>query len=125
MVPNSEKIMEVFIRGLPQSIKGNVTASKPQTLKEAINIAQRLMDQVTKHTLVQVSSDHKRKFDDKRTLNNNNYRNDNNNNYHNTNTNTNNRYNNHQPKQNRRQETFRSYAVTPTENNGYTGNRPL
>ncbi|GJR89493.1 putative reverse transcriptase domain-containing protein [Tanacetum coccineum] len=32
--------------GLPQSIKGNVTASKPQTLEEAINIAQRLMDQV-------------------------------------------------------------------------------
>ncbi|GJU02501.1 putative reverse transcriptase domain-containing protein [Tanacetum coccineum] len=71
MVPDSEKMMEVFIRGLPQSIEGNVTASKPQTLEEAINIAQRLMDQ------------------------------------------------------NRRQETFRSYAVTTTENNGYIGNRPL
>ncbi|GJZ90755.1 reverse transcriptase domain-containing protein [Tanacetum coccineum] len=81
------------------------------------------MDQVTKHTLVQVSSDHKRKFDDRRTFNNNNYRNDNNNNY--RNTNTNNRYNNHQPQQNRRQETFRAYATTPTERNGYTGNRPL
>ncbi|GJZ86201.1 putative reverse transcriptase domain-containing protein [Tanacetum coccineum] len=122
MVPDSEKMMEVFIRGLPRSIEGNVTASKPQTLEEAINIAQRLMDQVTKHTPVQVSSDHKRKFDDKRTFNNNNYRNDNNN-Y--RNTNTNNRYNNHQPQQNRRQETFRSYAVNPTENNGYTGNHPL
>ncbi|GJY57655.1 hypothetical protein Tco_0457547 [Tanacetum coccineum] len=50
---------------------GNVTASKPQTLEEAINIAQRLMDQ------------------------------------------------------NRRQETFRAYAATPTENNGYAGDRPL
>ncbi|GJY78058.1 putative reverse transcriptase domain-containing protein [Tanacetum coccineum] len=115
MVPDSEKMMEVFIGGLPRSIEGNVTASKPQTLEEAINIAQRLMDQVTKHTPVQVSSDHKRKFDDRRTFNNNNYRN----------TNTNNHYNNHQPQQNKRQETFRSYAVTPTENNGYTGNRPL
>ncbi|GJX00471.1 reverse transcriptase domain-containing protein, partial [Tanacetum coccineum] len=37
MVPNSEKLMEVFIGGLPISIKGNVTASKPQTLEEAIN----------------------------------------------------------------------------------------
>ncbi|GJX95276.1 putative reverse transcriptase domain-containing protein [Tanacetum coccineum] len=46
MVPNSEKMMEVFIEGLPQSIEGNVTTSKHQTLKEAINIAQRLMDQV-------------------------------------------------------------------------------
>ncbi|GKF28093.1 putative reverse transcriptase domain-containing protein, partial [Tanacetum coccineum] len=71
---------------------------------------------------VQVSSDHKRKFDYRRTFNNN-YRNDNNNNY--RNTNTNNRYNNHQPQQNRRQETFRAYAATPTENNGYTRNRPL
>ncbi|GJW39383.1 reverse transcriptase domain-containing protein [Tanacetum coccineum] len=63
--------MEVFIGGLPRSIEGNVTASKPQTLEEAITITQRLMDQ------------------------------------------------------NRRQETFRFYAVTPTENNGYTGNHPL
>nr|GFA29671.1 putative reverse transcriptase domain-containing protein [Tanacetum cinerariifolium] len=112
---DSEKMMEAFIEGLPQSIKGNVTASKPQTLKEAINIAQRLMDQVTKHTLVQVSSDHKQKFNDRRTFNNNHYHN----------TTTNNRYNNHQPQQNRRQETFRSYAATPTENSEYTGNHPL
>ncbi|GJX35621.1 hypothetical protein Tco_0247178 [Tanacetum coccineum] len=71
MVPTSKKMMEVFIGGLPRSIEGNVTASKPQNLEEAINIAQRLMDQ------------------------------------------------------NRRQETFRDYTATPTENNGYTGNRPL
>ncbi|GJY63017.1 reverse transcriptase domain-containing protein [Tanacetum coccineum] len=58
MVPDSEKIIEIFIGELPRSIEGNVTTSKPQTLKEAINIAQRLMDQVTKHTPVQVSSDH-------------------------------------------------------------------
>ncbi|GJZ81066.1 hypothetical protein Tco_0646060, partial [Tanacetum coccineum] len=38
--PNAEKLMEVFISGLPRSIEGNVTASKPQTLEEAINIAQ-------------------------------------------------------------------------------------
>nr|GEZ14408.1 reverse transcriptase domain-containing protein [Tanacetum cinerariifolium] len=62
MVSDSEGMIEAFIGALPQSIEGNVTASKPQTLKEAINIAQRLMDQ------------------------------------------------------NRRQETFRSYAATPTEN---------
>ncbi|GKA68733.1 reverse transcriptase domain-containing protein [Tanacetum coccineum] len=45
MVPDSKKMMEVFIRGLPQSIEENVTASKPQTLEEPINIAQRLMNQ--------------------------------------------------------------------------------
>ncbi|GKC86284.1 reverse transcriptase domain-containing protein [Tanacetum coccineum] len=71
MVPDFEKMMEVFIGVLPRSIERNVTASKPQTLEEAINIAQRLMDQ------------------------------------------------------NKRQKTFRAYTATPTENNGYTGNRPL
>nr|GEZ20009.1 putative reverse transcriptase domain-containing protein [Tanacetum cinerariifolium] len=62
---------------------GNITAFKPQTLEEAISIAQRLMDQVTKHTPIQVSSDHKQEFDDRRTFNNNNYRNTNINNHHN------------------------------------------
>ncbi|GKB29830.1 putative reverse transcriptase domain-containing protein [Tanacetum coccineum] len=108
MVPNNDKLLEAFIGGLPRSIEGNVTTSKLQTLEEAINIAQRLMDQVTKHTPMQVSSDNKRKFNDRRTFNNssrsnNNYRN------------SNNRYNNHQ-QQNQRQETGRAYAVTPSEN---------
>ncbi|GJR42762.1 reverse transcriptase domain-containing protein [Tanacetum coccineum] len=38
-VPNNDKLLEAFIGGLPRSIEGNVTASKPQTLEEAINIA--------------------------------------------------------------------------------------
>nr|GEU31836.1 putative reverse transcriptase domain-containing protein [Tanacetum cinerariifolium] len=41
----SEKMMKAFIGGLLRSIKGNVTAFKPKTLEDAINIAQRLMDQ--------------------------------------------------------------------------------
>nr|GEV48052.1 retrovirus-related Pol polyprotein from transposon TNT 1-94 [Tanacetum cinerariifolium] len=61
MVPNNEKLMEVFIGRLPRSFEGNVTTSKPQTLEEAINIAQRLMDQVTKHNSIQGTNDHKRK----------------------------------------------------------------
>ncbi|GKC45450.1 reverse transcriptase domain-containing protein, partial [Tanacetum coccineum] len=120
MVPNTEKLLEAFIGGLPRSIEGNVTTSRPQTLEEAINIAQRLMDQVTKHTPVQVSSDNKRKFDDRRTFNNNN-NSSSNNNY----CNTNNRYNNHQLQQNRRQEAVRAYAVTPSGNNRYAGDLPL
>ncbi|GJT37848.1 putative reverse transcriptase domain-containing protein [Tanacetum coccineum] len=66
MVPNTEKLMEVFIGGLPRSIEGNVTTSKPQTLEEAITITQRLMEQ------------------------------------------------------NRRQETIKTYAATPTENKSTT-----
>ncbi|GJW56376.1 reverse transcriptase domain-containing protein [Tanacetum coccineum] len=131
MVPNTEKLLEAFIGGLPRSIEGNVTASKPQTLEEAITITQRLMDQVTKHNSEQGTNDHKRKFDDERnTTDNNNYPNDRNNNNHSNNRNNNNyqdnrnnnnRNNDHHQQQNRRQETFRAY----TANNGYTGNRPL
>nr|GEY50133.1 reverse transcriptase domain-containing protein [Tanacetum cinerariifolium] len=119
MVPNNKKLMKVFIGGLPRSIKGNVTASKPQTLEEAINIAQRLMDQVTKHNSIQGTNDHKQKFEDKRNISsNNNYRT----NYQNI---RNNRINDSRQQQNRRPETFRSYVATPTENHGYTRNRPL
>nr|GEU42756.1 putative nucleotidyltransferase, ribonuclease H [Tanacetum cinerariifolium] len=111
MVPNSEKLKEVFIRGLTWSIEGNVTASKPQTLEEAITITQRLMDQVTKHNSVQGTNDNKRKFDDRRTFTNN-YQN-NRNNYSNSN-------NDHQQQHNRRQETLRAYTATPTENSRKT-----
>ncbi|GKB36471.1 reverse transcriptase domain-containing protein [Tanacetum coccineum] len=52
MVPNSEKLIETVI-------EGNVTASKPQTLEEATNIAYRLMDQIIKHDYVQETNDHK------------------------------------------------------------------
>nr|GEU97216.1 putative reverse transcriptase domain-containing protein [Tanacetum cinerariifolium] len=57
--------------------------------------------------------------------NNNNYPNNRINNYqknHNKNSNHNNDY---RQQQNRRPKTFRAYAATPTENSGYTKNRPL
>ncbi|GJQ92647.1 reverse transcriptase domain-containing protein [Tanacetum coccineum] len=113
MVPNTEKLLEAFIGGFPRSIEGNVTTSKPQTLEEAINIAQRLMT-VTKHAQIQASSDHKRNFNDRRTFNN--HTNYYNNNYRNI---------NNQPQQNQRQEVSKAYAVTPAENNRYAGNLPL
>nr|GEY20370.1 hypothetical protein [Tanacetum cinerariifolium] len=119
------------VRRLPRSIKGNITALKPQTLKEAITITQRLMEQVIKHNSAQETNDHKQKFEDRRntTNNNNNYPNDRNNNNRSNNRNNNyqdnhnnnNRNNDYHQQQNRRHETFRTYTGT----NGYTGNRPL
>ncbi|GJR29241.1 reverse transcriptase domain-containing protein [Tanacetum coccineum] len=130
MVPNSEKLMEAFIGGLPQSIEGNVTASKPQTLEEATNIAHRLMDQIIKHDSVQETNNHKRKFEDKRnTIDNNNYPKYRNNNNHSNNRNNDNYQNNHNNhnrnndyhhQQNRRQETVRTYPAKR-----YHGNLPL
>ncbi|GJT64478.1 reverse transcriptase domain-containing protein [Tanacetum coccineum] len=112
MVPNAEKLVEVFINGLPRSIEGNVTASKPQTLEEAINIAQRLMDQIIKRDSILETNDRKRKLEDERNIINNNYQNNHNNN---------NRNNDYHRQQNRRQETFKTYTAT----NGYAGNLPL
>ena len=43
-VPDLDKTLEKYIKGLPQSIEGNVTASKLATLEEAMNIAQKLLD---------------------------------------------------------------------------------
>ncbi|GJS54130.1 hypothetical protein Tco_0627492 [Tanacetum coccineum] len=123
MVPNTEKLMEVFIGGLPRSIEGNVTASKIQTLEEAIIITQKLMEQVLKHNSAQETNDYKRKFEDRRnTTDNNNYPNDRNNNNHSNNHNNDNYQNNHNnhnrnndyhQQQNRRQETIRTYTATP------------
>nr|GEZ71179.1 hypothetical protein [Tanacetum cinerariifolium] len=141
MVPNTKKIMKAFIRGLPQSIEGNVTASKPQTLEEATIISHKLIDQILKHKSVQETKDHKQKFDDMRntTINNNNYPNNHdNNNYPNTrsnnyhynnlinnnnyqdNRNNNNHNNDHHQQRNGRQETFKANG-----NHGYNGAHPL
>ncbi|GKA21449.1 reverse transcriptase domain-containing protein [Tanacetum coccineum] len=130
MVPNTEKLIEAFIGGLPRSIEGNVTASKPQTLEEAITITQRLIDQVTKHDVEQGTNDHKQKFNDRRNNNNtnypnnhdnNNYPNDRNNNYQNNrNSNNNNRNNDYHQQQNERPETFMTYG-----NRRYNGPRTL
>nr|GEW04139.1 hypothetical protein [Tanacetum cinerariifolium] len=76
---------------------------------EATNIAQRLMDQILKHGSVQGTNDHKRKFDDRRNTTDNNYQN-------NRNNNNNNRNNDHHQQYNKRQQTVKDYAATPTEN---------
>ncbi|GJR26573.1 hypothetical protein Tco_1102805 [Tanacetum coccineum] len=44
MVPSEEDKVERFIWGLPDSIQGNVTSSKPTRIQEAIQIANSLMD---------------------------------------------------------------------------------
>ncbi|GJZ20111.1 putative reverse transcriptase domain-containing protein, partial [Tanacetum coccineum] len=46
MVPNADRLLERYIEGLPLSIKGNVTSSKPVDLHEGIDMAQGLMYQV-------------------------------------------------------------------------------
>ncbi|GJS14706.1 putative reverse transcriptase domain-containing protein [Tanacetum coccineum] len=48
MVPEEEDQVEKFIGGLPDNIQGNVIASEPMKLQDAIRIANNLMDQKLK-----------------------------------------------------------------------------
>nr|GEW54917.1 putative reverse transcriptase domain-containing protein [Tanacetum cinerariifolium] len=48
MVPNEEDKVERFVGGLPNNIQGNVIATKPTKLQDAIRIASNLMDQKLK-----------------------------------------------------------------------------
>ncbi|GKC52903.1 putative reverse transcriptase domain-containing protein [Tanacetum coccineum] len=48
MVPEEEDRVEKFIGGLPDNIQGNVIASEPMKLQDAIRIANNLMDQKLK-----------------------------------------------------------------------------
>nr|GEU46596.1 hypothetical protein [Tanacetum cinerariifolium] len=86
----------------------------------------RLMEQIIKRGSMQGTSDHKLKFDDRRNSNNNNnYPNNRSNKYQNNLNKNSNRNNDYRQHHNKRQESFRSYVATLTENNGYTRNRPL
>nr|GFC94556.1 reverse transcriptase domain-containing protein [Tanacetum cinerariifolium] len=44
-VPNEKKKVEVYIKGLPEIIKGETTSSRPVTLNEAVRMAYELMEQ--------------------------------------------------------------------------------
>ncbi|GJT13021.1 putative reverse transcriptase domain-containing protein [Tanacetum coccineum] len=48
MVPNKEDKVERFIGGLPDNIQGNVIAAEPTKLRDAIRVANNLMDQKLK-----------------------------------------------------------------------------
>ncbi|GJY21228.1 putative reverse transcriptase domain-containing protein [Tanacetum coccineum] len=45
VVPNEKKKVELYIKGLPEIIKGETTSSRPATLNEAMRMAHTLMEQ--------------------------------------------------------------------------------
>ncbi|GKC25070.1 reverse transcriptase domain-containing protein [Tanacetum coccineum] len=70
-VQNSEKLMEAFIGGLPQSIEGNCYASNLIFGRKGVYMAQRLMGSDTKAQFCwQETDDHTRKFEDEENTNN-------------------------------------------------------
>nr|GFB53819.1 putative reverse transcriptase domain-containing protein [Tanacetum cinerariifolium] len=92
-----------YARGLPDMIHGNVVASKPKTMQEAIEISTELMDKKIR-TFAERETASKRKFG-------------------NTSINTQNQH--QQQHSNKRQNTGRVYTAASGEKKQYGGSRPL
>nr|GFC12234.1 hypothetical protein [Tanacetum cinerariifolium] len=94
--------IEKYVGGLPDMIHGNVVASKPKTMQEAIEISTELMDKKIR-TFTERETASKREFE-------------------NTSRNTQNQQQQHS---NKRQNTDRVYTAASGEKKQYGGSRPL
>ncbi|GJS79199.1 putative reverse transcriptase domain-containing protein [Tanacetum coccineum] len=92
--------IERYIGGLPDMIHGNIIASKPKTMQEAVEMATELMDKKVS-TIVERQVENKRKF--KNTS----------------------RNNQNQQQQNKRQNTGRAYTAGTSEKKPYGGSKTL
>ncbi|GJX29517.1 putative reverse transcriptase domain-containing protein [Tanacetum coccineum] len=89
-----------YVGGLPDMIHGNIVASKPKTMQEAVEMATKLMDKKV-ITITERQAENKRKFE---------------------NTSRNNQ---NQQQQNKRQNTGRAYTARTGEKKPYGGSKPL
>ncbi|GJY33817.1 reverse transcriptase domain-containing protein [Tanacetum coccineum] len=101
MFPEESDKIERYVGGLPDMIHGNIVASKPKTMQEAIEMATELMDKRVS-TMAERQAENKRKFES---------------------TSRNNQ--NQQQQQNKRQNTGRAYTAGSGDKKPYGGSRPL
>ncbi|GJS02412.1 putative reverse transcriptase domain-containing protein [Tanacetum coccineum] len=101
MFPEEADKIERYVGGLPDMIHGNIVASKPKTMQEAIEMATELMDKRVS-TIAERQAKNKRKLE---------------------NTSRNNQ--NQQQQQNKRQNTGRAYTAGSGDKKPYGGSRPL
>ncbi|GJS97986.1 reverse transcriptase domain-containing protein [Tanacetum coccineum] len=101
MFPEESDKIERYVGGLPDMIHGNIVASKPKTMQEAIEMATELMDKRVS-TMAERQAENKRKFE---------------------NTSRNNQ--NQQQQQDKRQNTGRAYTAGSGDKKQYGGSRPL
>ncbi|GJY78896.1 putative reverse transcriptase domain-containing protein [Tanacetum coccineum] len=101
MFPEESDKIERYVGGLPDMIHGNIVASKPKTMQEAIEMATELMDKRVS-TMAERQAENKRKFE---------------------NTSRNNQ--DQQQQQNKRQNTGRAYTAGSGDKKPYGGSRPL
>nr|GEV65871.1 putative reverse transcriptase domain-containing protein [Tanacetum cinerariifolium] len=76
-VSNEKKKVELYIKGLPEIIKGETTSSRPATLNEAVCMAHVLMEQKIQAKNERIAEGLKRKWENKNQGNNNNNNNHN------------------------------------------------
>nr|GEU68102.1 reverse transcriptase domain-containing protein [Tanacetum cinerariifolium] len=107
-LPNKNKKVELYIKGLPEIIKGETTSSRPATLNEAVRMAHAQMEQKFQAKNERIAEGIKRKWENKNQGNNNNNNSHNRGNYQNN--------NHHNQNNNRRQGNAR--ALTMAQNEG-------
>ncbi|GJW05728.1 putative reverse transcriptase domain-containing protein [Tanacetum coccineum] len=101
MFPEESDKIKRYVGGLPDMIHGNIVASKPKTMQEAVEMATELMDKRVS-TIAERQAENKRKFES---------------------TSRNNQ--DHQHQQNKRQNTGRAYTAGSGDKKQYGGSRPL
>ncbi|GJX58080.1 putative reverse transcriptase domain-containing protein [Tanacetum coccineum] len=101
MFPEESDKIERYVGGLPDMIHGNIVASKPKTMQEAIEMATELMDKRV-NTIAERQAENKRKFE-----------------------NTSQNSQNQQQQQIKRQNTGRAYTAGSGDKKPYGGSRPL
>ncbi|GJZ82679.1 putative reverse transcriptase domain-containing protein [Tanacetum coccineum] len=99
MFPEESDKIERYVGGLPDMIHGNIVASKPKTMQEAVEMATELMDKKVS-TIAERQAENKRKFE-------------------------NTSRNNQNQQQNKRQNTGRAYTARTGEKKPYRGSKPL
>ncbi|GKC18421.1 reverse transcriptase domain-containing protein [Tanacetum coccineum] len=97
--PEVSDEVEKYVGGLPDMIQGNVMATKPKTIEEAIEMENNMMDQKLR-TLAERQIENKRRQDDD-------FRN-----------------NQNQQQPNKRQNTGRAYTARPGKKREYSGSLP-
>ncbi|GJS17111.1 putative reverse transcriptase domain-containing protein [Tanacetum coccineum] len=100
MFPEESDKIERYVGGLPDMIHGNIVASRPKTMQEAVEMATELMDKRVS-TIAERQAENKRKFE---------------------NTSRNNQ---NQQQQHKRQNTGRAYTAGSGDKKQYGGSRPL
>ncbi|GKB95827.1 reverse transcriptase domain-containing protein, partial [Tanacetum coccineum] len=101
MFPEESDKIERYVGGLPDMIHGNIVASKPKTMQEAIEMATEQMDKRVS-TMAERQAENKRKFENTSRTN-----------------------QNQQQQQNKRQNTGQAYTAGNSDRKSYAGSKPL